>query len=169
MFSFFLFFISNFTLVTFMWFLIDVFIHLMNVFITYKLVAPYWIYSPHFSAITRMVPFYVVYCYYSHILLYQLFSGVPITTQRIGKTDKCVCAISPSITFHSNLYRRQKKNNNPSFYLLCYSFITGDGHLEFGAHWIHGQEDNVVFQWASENGHASDEFTWTQTCKSTFH
>ncbi|KAK8382101.1 hypothetical protein O3P69_015216 [Scylla paramamosain] len=41
----------------------------------------------------------------------------------------------------------------------------GDGHLEVGAHWIHGQEDNVVFQWGSENGLTSEEFTWTQTAR----
>ena len=46
---------------------------------------------------------------------------------------------------------------------LCYSFIAGDGQLEVGAHWIHGQEGNVVHQWASENGLTSDELTWTQT------
>lgn len=48
-------------------------------------------------------------------------------------------------------------------YLLCNSFITDDGQIELGAHWIHGEEDNVVYQWASENGLVSDEISMVQT------
>ncbi|XP_071547521.1 uncharacterized protein [Panulirus ornatus] len=35
--------------------------------------------------------------------------------------------------------------------------------LEFGAHWIHGEEGNVVFQWASENGLVEDDVSLLQT------
>ncbi|KAG0718670.1 Spermine oxidase [Chionoecetes opilio] len=38
-----------------------------------------------------------------------------------------------------------------------------DGQIEFGAHWIHGQENNVVYQWGSEKGLTSDELSWDQT------
>lgn len=39
----------------------------------------------------------------------------------------------------------------------------GDYHLEFGAHWIHGEEGNVVFEWAYENGLTEDAMSLTQT------
>ncbi|XP_068202521.1 uncharacterized protein [Palaemon carinicauda] len=39
----------------------------------------------------------------------------------------------------------------------------GDYHLEFGAHWIHGEDGNVVFEWASENGLTEDIISLTQT------
>ena len=37
------------------------------------------------------------------------------------------------------------------FNLLKYYIFLGDHVLEYGAHWIHGEEGNVVFDWASKN------------------
>lgn len=45
----------------------------------------------------------------------------------------------------------------------CNWFIQGDHVLELGAHWIHGEEGNVVFEWASENNLVDDEPKLTQT------
>lgn len=39
----------------------------------------------------------------------------------------------------------------------------GDHVLELGAHWIHGEEENVVFEWASQNNQVDDEPKLTQT------
>ncbi|XP_063614600.1 spermine oxidase-like [Penaeus indicus] len=39
----------------------------------------------------------------------------------------------------------------------------GDHVLEFGAHWIHGEEGNVVYEWASQNNLVDDEPTLKQT------
>lgn len=39
----------------------------------------------------------------------------------------------------------------------------GDGQIELGAHWIHGEENNVIYQWASENNLTSDEPSQIQT------
>ncbi|XP_069942539.1 uncharacterized protein [Cherax quadricarinatus] len=39
----------------------------------------------------------------------------------------------------------------------------GEYHLEMGAQWIHGEEGNVVFQWASENSLVDQEMSLLQT------
>lgn len=41
--------------------------------------------------------------------------------------------------------------------------MQGDHVLELGAHWIHGEEENVVFEWASQNNQVDDEPKLTQT------
>nr|XP_045601691.1 spermine oxidase-like isoform X1 [Procambarus clarkii]XP_045601695.1 spermine oxidase-like isoform X1 [Procambarus clarkii] len=39
----------------------------------------------------------------------------------------------------------------------------GEHHLEMGAQWIHGEEGNAVFQWASENGLVDEDISLMQT------
>ncbi|KAK7084406.1 hypothetical protein SK128_013067 [Halocaridina rubra] len=39
----------------------------------------------------------------------------------------------------------------------------GSHNIEYGAQWIHGEEGNVVFEWASENNKIEHEASLTQT------
>ncbi|CAL4063535.1 unnamed protein product, partial [Meganyctiphanes norvegica] len=39
----------------------------------------------------------------------------------------------------------------------------GNHVLEFGAHWIHGEDGNIVYKWAKENDLTVDELSLTQT------
>ena len=49
-------------------------------------------------------------------------------------------------------------------FITNYSFtvqtisILGNGYIELGAQWIHGQEDNVLYNYAEERGLVSDPF-----------
>lgn len=45
----------------------------------------------------------------------------------------------------------------------CLSFLSGAQHLEYGAQWIHGEEGNVVFDFAKENNLIDEEYTLLQS------